>query len=97
MFHLMVESLICEIAKDKFGVAMSVPLFDHFTEIRVVESSTKPELVGQLGAILGISENDDESSSRTYAVKLDSYDRVMMFRQDQLRTTGLIRKRSDYY
>jgi hypothetical protein len=68
-----------------------------FAEVRVTESPNRPDLVGKLGAILGISEPRDKATPVEYSVMLDGYERLVAFRREAIAPTGRDRDREDYY
>ena len=70
---------------------------EFYAEVRVVDSPDRPEALGKVGAILGITEPTDDRIAPAYAVLLDSGDSLIQFRQEQIEPTGQMRTREDYY
>ncbi|MEV6394734.1 hypothetical protein AB0M39_08135 [Streptomyces sp. NPDC051907] len=71
--------------------------FHFYAEVRVVSSPRRPELMGQLGAILGITEPTRPDTPPAYAVMLDDHDFLVQFEREELEPTGQDRERGDYY
>lgn len=70
---------------------------DFFAEVRVIASSKRPELVGAVGAVLGITEPKDPGIAPSYSVMLDELEETYQFQRDQLEPTGRTREYEDYY
>ena len=68
-----------------------------FAEVRVIDSPKRPELIGGVGAILGISEPRDSATPVEYSVVIDGRERLVAFRGEALTPTGRERSREDYY
>jgi len=74
-------------------------LFGFCDEVRIRISPETVErgIAGKLGAVLGISEPDDERVPMSYAVDVDGLKNVQQIKEEELEGTGLRRKRKDYF
>jgi len=75
------------------------PLFAFIDEVRIRISPETVErgIAGKLGAVLGMSEPDDERFPMSYAVDVDGLKNVQQIKEDELEGTGPRRKRQDYF
>lgn len=72
-------------------------MLSHYAEVVVTSFPPQPELVGEVGAVVGISEKVDEAGRPSYGVVLDSREGVIVFGPDEISPTGVQRTREDYY
>lgn len=76
----------------------SGPLFQFFerVRIRITPRTVEAGTAGKQGAILGISDGTEEDVPHSYAVQLDSMDKVRQFQEDELETMGTFDEESRY-
>jgi hypothetical protein len=77
----------------------SDPLFRVLerVRIRITPETVEVGAAGKQGAILGISDGREDGVQHSYAVDLDSMDRVHQFQEDELESLGTFDERSRHY
>lgn len=81
---------------DPMEVLVDEEVLPFFSEVEVLAAPGRNDLVGRVGAVLGVSDDVDEGQ-RHYAIQLDGHESVISFSRAQLRPTGGLRRREDYY
>jgi hypothetical protein len=69
--------------------------FDFFEKVRIKSSERSPELIGKVGAVLGISS--DETTVYDYQVAFYDDTESAGFLPNELESTGEFGQRSDFY
>jgi hypothetical protein len=70
------------------------PKFEPFSEVKVIHTEQFQDLIGKVGAVLGIAIGENEV---TYAVALDGVEITYSFAEANLVATGKKRDSKDYY
>jgi hypothetical protein len=69
--------------------------FDFFEKVRIKSSERSPELIGKVGAVIGISS--DETTVYDYQLAFYDDTESASFLPNELESTGEFGQRSDFY
>jgi hypothetical protein len=77
---------------------MRAPKFSFFEIVEVISQAEEHrEMRGLKGAVLGVSEPENDEGNHGYAILLEGGERTRFFMENALASTGQFGKREDYY
>lgn len=67
----------------------------YYQEVIILDSNEEPELIGQKGIVMGISEEEDIIYG--YAIQIPGREHLVCFKPDDIVPTGKKHNRNDFY